>query len=289
MSIIPQQGPYCSGNAGKRLHPGRPPPWAPCCPVFWPIPSSDITAACPTPDPNTVPVSTTALLPAISKNFPPGTPRPSRFLPLPWTSTRRCSRSSASRDAILIPSASALPCACCFPALWMPTILIRNVSAPPTSTGSGQRSPPCRRWPPVWKTICIAKDSCTKAVWPRKNSRQVRPRPAAAVNAKRPSPWPAPSSANSANRLRPPLPACSRSQSRPEGARRSPRCLSPYGTPSGTICAASSLWCPTPASSSRTPKYSARRSAMRWCWNTTAISSIPTKAMTKVRPACNTG
>ena len=145
VSIIPQQGPYCSGNAGKRLHPGRPPPWAPCCPVFWPIPSSDITAACPTPDPNTVPVSTTALLPAISKSSPPGTPRPSRFRPLPWTSTRRCSRSSASKDAILIPSASALPCACCFPALWMPTILIRNVSAPPTSTGSGQRSPPCRR------------------------------------------------------------------------------------------------------------------------------------------------
>lgn len=68
--------------------------------------------------------------------------------------------------------------------------------------------PPCRRWASVWKTICIAKDSCTQAVWPRKNLRQVRPRPAAAVNAKRPSPWPAPSSANSANSWRPPLPAC---------------------------------------------------------------------------------
>ena len=94
----------------------------------------------------------------------------------PWTSTRSFSRSSASRGATLIPSASALPCACCFPALWMPTILIRNVSAPPTSTGSGQRSPPCRRWPPVWKTICIAKVSCTKAVLVRKNLKQARPR-----------------------------------------------------------------------------------------------------------------
>ena len=147
VSIIPQQEPYCLGNAGKRLPPDRPPPWAPCCPVFWPTLSSDITEACPTPALSTVPVSTTVLLPAISKNFPSGTPRPSRFRRLPWTSTRRCSRSSASRNAIPIPSASALPCACCFPALWMPTILIRNVSAPPTYTGSGQLSLPCHRCP----------------------------------------------------------------------------------------------------------------------------------------------
>ena len=95
--------------------------------------------------------------------------------------------------------------------------------------------------PAAWKTICIAKDSCTKAVFPRKNLRLVRPHPAAVVLAKMPSLWPDPSSANSANRLRQPLPVCSRSQSRPEGVRRSPRCLSPYSTPSGTICAASSL------------------------------------------------